>query len=213
MIDAAKAQGIKRFVLVSSLAAREPDLSAYGASKFRAEELVKQSGLDWTIIRPPAVYGPRDTEMFELFRAAKAGITPMPPKGGRASLIHVSDLARLLVAVTDASPAVGQTYEPDDGRPRGYSHEQLATAVGRALDRDVRVLHLPKSVLQMAARADEFFRKDKAKLTRDRVGYMMHPDWVSRPEFRPPDDVWTPEIDSADGLRMTAKWYAEQGWL
>jgi nucleoside-diphosphate-sugar epimerase len=100
MIEAARA-GVPRFIFVSSLSAREPELSAYGASKARAEMLIKASGLDWTIIRPPAVYGPRDAEMFELFRAAKWGVVPVPA-GGRASMIHVEDLARLLLALIPA---------------------------------------------------------------------------------------------------------------
>ncbi len=67
------AAGVRRFVHVSSLSAREPDLSDYGASKARAETVVKASPLDWTLVRPPAIYGPRDKEMFELFRAARWG--------------------------------------------------------------------------------------------------------------------------------------------
>ena len=66
VIEAAKKHGVTRLVFVSSLSAREPELSQYGASKARAEELVQASGLDWTIVRPPAVYGPRDSDMFEL---------------------------------------------------------------------------------------------------------------------------------------------------
>ena len=74
MIDAATAGGVRRFVHVSSLAAREPKLSLYGASKARAEELVERSGLDWAIVRPPAVYGPGDRETFELFQMARRGL-------------------------------------------------------------------------------------------------------------------------------------------
>ncbi|MBK2451879.1 SDR family oxidoreductase, partial [Escherichia coli] len=68
MVAAATGAGVERFVQVSSLAAREPRLSAYGWSKAEADALVKASDLDWTIVRPPAVYGPGDMEMFELFR-------------------------------------------------------------------------------------------------------------------------------------------------
>ena len=66
VIEACLAEGVRRLVHVSSLSAREPDLSVYGASKARAEKLVAASGLDWTLVRPPAIYGPRDTEMFDL---------------------------------------------------------------------------------------------------------------------------------------------------
>jgi uncharacterized protein YbjT (DUF2867 family) len=81
MIEAANRAGIKRFVHVSSLAAREPALSDYGWSKAESERRVESSGLDWTIIRPPAVYGPGDREMLELFRMANKGVMLLPPPG------------------------------------------------------------------------------------------------------------------------------------
>src|SRR6478735_5900674 len=98
MLAAATAGGVHRFVHVSTLAAREPKLSLYGGSKRKAEDLVMSSGLDWAVVRPPAVYGPGDTETLELFRMAKLGLMLMPPKG-RVSLLHVHDLARLLLAL------------------------------------------------------------------------------------------------------------------
>ncbi|MXO84717.1 NAD(P)H-binding protein [Altererythrobacter aurantiacus] len=212
ILEAAEAEGVRRFVLVSSLAAREPSLSAYGASKARAEEVVKERTLDCTIIRPPAVYGPRDTELLDLFRAAKAGFAPVPPKG-RASFIHVADLARFLLAVTDAKGSSEGLYEPDDGRPGGYSHEELARSIGAAFGRDVRVAHMPAWSLRLVARADELLRGNGAKLTRDRVGYMLHPDWVSRPGYAPPSSLWKPEIGGEEGFRRTAEWYQKEGWL
>src|SRR5215217_1120226 len=102
MLAAATAGGVRRFVHVSSLAAREPKLSLYGASKKRAEDLVFSSGLDWAMVRPPAVYGPGDKETLELFRMAKLGLMLMPPKG-RVSVIHVEDLAGLLLALAEES--------------------------------------------------------------------------------------------------------------
>src|SRR5690606_402074 len=71
LVEAAVAARVPRFVFVSSLAAREPQLSKYGASKRHAEKVVAASGLDWTVVRPPAIYGPRDREMLELFKLAK----------------------------------------------------------------------------------------------------------------------------------------------
>ena len=79
MLAAATAGGVRRFVHVSSLAAREPRLSLYGGSKARSEELVESSGLDWAIVRPPAVYGPGDKETLELFKMAKRGLVLLPP--------------------------------------------------------------------------------------------------------------------------------------
>src|SRR5437764_10655965 len=128
MLAAATAAGVRRFVHVSSLAAREPKLSLYGASKARAEELVEGSGLDWATVRPPAVYGPGDKETLELFKMAKRGLILLPPRG-RVSLIHVDDLARLLLALTPRGAPKRILVEPDDGKPDGWSHKEFAEAL------------------------------------------------------------------------------------
>lgn len=214
LIAAAKDARVKRFVFVSSLSAREPALSAYGASKAEAEALVEASGLDWTIIRPPGVYGPRDVDYFEMFRTAAWGFVPLPP-GGASSIIHVQDLARLLLDLVDAQPALvrRRTFEPDDGREGGWSHKELAKAIGAAVKRRVFAPHLPKTVLELAARGDRMLRGEKARLTADRVGYMTHPNWVARSDRKVPRAVWEPVIPGEEGLRETADWYRREGWL
>lgn len=207
--------GTRRLVFVSSLAAREPRLSAYGASKSKAETLVEASGLDWTMVRPPAVYGPRDIDMLDLFRAAKWGVVPLPP-GGATSIIHADDLAALLVALAagNAAPSRKAIYEPDDGREGGWSHKELAAAIGRAVGRGrVFAPHLPRAVLDAAAAADRLMRGDRAKLTPDRVGYMAHPNWVARFDRKPPPGLWQPTISGKEGLKATAEWYKREGWL
>lgn len=214
VIEAAKAEGVSRFIHVSSLSAREPDLSAYGASKARAEKLVRASGLDWTIIRPPGVYGPRDQDYFEMFRLARWGLMPVPPKEGRASIIHVDDLARLLLAVVPGGEGVSfESFEPDDGRKDGWSHYELARAVGWAMGRRPWVVHLSRKSLERAARVDRRLRGAKARLTDDRVGYMAHPDWVVSHGQRPPAGLWRPLIPTREGLKATARWYRENGWI
>lgn len=213
VLEAAAKAGVPRFVFVSSLAAREPALSAYGASKERAERLVAAGGLDWTIVRPPGVYGPWDVDYFEMFKLAKAGVVPVPPPG-RSSLINVQDLAELLVALVPSNEAVTRrTFEPDDGHPGGWTHRELARLVGWAIGKRPWVVHLPKGVLRLASRADVLVRRDKARLTADRVGYMAHPDWVARREFQVPPQVWGPRIPTREGLKATARWYREKGWL
>lgn len=214
VIAAMKAGGAKRLVFVSSLASRMPALSAYGASKARAETLVEASALDWTIIRPPAVYGPRDIDMLDLFRAAKWGLVPLPP-GGATSIIHADDLADLLVALTgNVAPTKKQIYEPDDGREGGWSHKELAQAIGQAVGkRSVLAPHLPRTVLDIAAAADRLLRGDRAKLTPDRVSYMAHPNWVARFDRKVPGGIWQPQIAGPEGLKTTAEWYRRAGWL
>lgn len=214
VLAAMKAAGVRRLVFVSSLASRMPALSAYGASKARAETLVEASGLDWTIVRPPGVYGPRDGDYLEMFRTAKWGFVPLPP-GGASSIMHADDLAKLLVTLTgNAASTRKQIYEPDDGREGGWSHQELAQAIGQAVGRrSIFAPHLPRAVLRVAAAADRLIRGDRAKLTADRVGYMCHPNWVSRSDRRVPPGIWQPGIAGPEGLKATAEWYGREGWL
>lgn len=212
MLAAATAAGIRRFIHISSLAAREPKLSQYGASKARSEELVEGSGLDWVIVRPPAVYGPGDKETLELFRMAKAGLILLPPKG-RLSLIHVDDLARLLVVLAESQVPEKQVIEPDDGRAGGWTHREFAAELGRAVGRKAVALATPRPLLRLGAVVDRLLRGDKAKLTPDRAAYFAHPDWVISSSSAPPKDVWRPEIATEQGLARTAEWYRAEGWL
>ncbi|HEV2747312.1 MAG TPA: NAD-dependent epimerase/dehydratase family protein [Allosphingosinicella sp.] len=212
MIDAARKAGVRRFVHISSLAAREPDLSDYGWSKARAERLVAASGLEWTIIRPPAVYGPGDRETLELFKMARRGFVALPPRG-RFSLLHVEDLCRLILAVVDEPDTVAEIYEPDDGRAEGWEHRHFARTLGRIFQKRATTVSVPRPLLGLAARLDRIVRRERSKLTADRVRYFCHPDWVVRAERRPPPGLWQPLVRTPAGLRATAEWYRAAGWL
>ena len=212
MLAAATAGGVQRFVHTSSLAAREPKLSLYGASKLRAEELVFGSGLDWAIVRPPAVYGPGDKETLELFRMAKLGVMLMPMRG-HLSLIHVDDLARLLLALAAYSAPSGVLFEADDGKKRGWTHREFARAIGAAVGTKPTIVSSPGVLLKLAARADQLFRGPRAKLTVDRAAYFSHHNWVVEPKRAAPPDLWQPRIDTLRGLKETADWYRMQDWL
>ena len=212
MLAAATAGGVQRFVHVSSLAAREPKLSLYGASKERAEALVHGSGLDWAIVRPPAVYGPGDKETLELFRMAKLGVMLMPPKG-RVSVIHVDDLARLLLALAAPDAPSNILIEPDDGKSGGWTHREFARALGKAVGTRPAIVSSPGILLRLAARADQVFRRERAKLTVDRAAYFSHRNWVVEAKRGAPSKLWRAEIDTTKGLKETADWYRAEGWL
>ena len=212
MIAAAKAAGISRFIHISSLSAREPQLSAYGRTKLESEAPVIASGCDWTIIRPAAIYGPRDRLLLDLFRFARRGVLPLPP-GGRMSVIHVRDLCHLMLACLDSDLGGGRTFEPDDGREGGWDMVEFARALGRAVHRRVIPLPLPKSLLLAGVWIDRLIRGGKAQLPRDRVNYFCHPDGAASPDARPPATLWTPQIPTEQGLADTARWYEAEGWL
>jgi nucleoside-diphosphate-sugar epimerase len=212
MLAAATAAGTRRFVHVSSLAAREPKLSQYGSSKARAEELVEGSGLDWVIVRPPGVYGPGDRETLDLFKMAKAGLILLPPRG-RVSFIHVDDLANLLLNLAEREQPVKQVYEVDDGRTNGWTHREFADALAKGVGSRAISIATPSLLLRTGAMLDKLVRRGKAKLTPDRAAYFCHPDWVASSHKMPPPDLWRPEIATPSGLADTARWYREQGWL
>jgi uncharacterized protein YbjT (DUF2867 family) len=211
LIAATEAAGIRRFVQVSSLTAREPDLSLYGWSKAEADRLLIASKLDWTIVRPPAIFGPRDQEMLELFKLAKRHVVPLPPAGGRMSVIAVGELIGLLLALPTSNALIREIVEPDDGKPDGWDHRDFALAIGAAMGSKVLPLPLPRPILDAIAALDGLFRGKNAKLTPDRVAYFCHRDWVSH--ARPPADVWAPQEETPIALAATAQWYRAQGSL
>lgn len=213
MVEAAKATGVRRFIHVSSLAAREPALSDYGWSKGRAEQVVGASGLDWTSVRPPAIYGQGDHEMLALFQMARRGFMLLPPPG-RLSVIEVSDLGRLLLALIDDPESLAQTYEPDDGAEGGWTHAEFAEAIGVAVGRNrLQTFAASPALLRFAARADRLVRRANAKLTPDRAAYFSHPDWVVDPAARPDPALWSAHVPTPAGLAATAAWYRANGLL
>jgi nucleoside-diphosphate-sugar epimerase len=211
MLAAAEAAGVKRFVHVSSLAAREPQMSAYGWSKAEGDRLVEASPLDWTIVCPPAIYGPGDMEMLELFKLARKGLA-LTPASGRVSVIEVGDLGRLLLALA-VSDSCRMRLDCDDGKERGWDHKELGRAIGAAVGKRVAAIGLPRPLMMAGAHLDRLVRGKGAKLTPDRVAYFCHEDWVIDPAKRPPANLWTPQVPTEEGLAATAAWYRSQGLL
>ena len=85
--------------------------------------------------------------------------------------------------------------------------------LGRIFGKRAATVSMPKMVMQGASRIERLVRRDKAKLTPDRVRYFCHPDWVVTARQRPPEKLWKPQIRTPTGLKQTAEWYQAQGWL
>lgn len=212
VIAAARAAGVSRFVHVSSLAAREPGLSDYGASKKAAEALVAASGLDWAIVRPPGVYGPGDRETLPVFQMVARGVAILPGDG-RFSLIEVGDLSAALLALA-ASDYTG-IAEIDDGHG-AYTHADLARAIGVAVGQVPRLIRLPLGVLRVTATVETMLarlQKRSPKMTHDRARTLAHPDWVAATGRGLPPALWRPATDIAAGLASAVAWYRAEGWL
>jgi nucleoside-diphosphate-sugar epimerase len=212
----AAAAGVPRFVHVSSLAAREPRLSLYGASKAQGDALVIASTLDWVIMRPPGVYGPGDAEMRDLFSLARFGLGLAPGRpSARISLIHVDDLARALLALANAGPS-REILEIDDGSG-GYTHGQHASAMARAMGRSrARMIPISNRLLGLAASVATLmagWKGELPKLSRDRAFYLAHPDWVARGGNERLGAIWQPQIGLDDGMADTVRDYRQRDWL
>ena len=212
IVEATQSAGVRRFIHVSSLSAREPALSNYSWSKAEAETVVANSELDWTMVRPPAIYGPGDKDMLDLFKMALNGFVLLPP-AGRLSVIEVSDLARLLLTLADTPETIGKIYEVDDGRAGGWSHVEFGRAIAEAVGKRAIPLSMPRVIVSFGAKIDRLVRGSSAKLTADRAAYFCHPDWVISVSAHVPTEIWTPRIDTPTGLRATAATYRTAGWL
>lgn len=198
-----------RFILVSSLAAREKQLSDYAASKYRGEKLLEagSAGMPWVALRPPAVYGPGDREMRPLFQWARRGVVPrFAPAGARLSLIYVDDLARALKEFV-ISPAVRQQiYELHDGHHRGYSINQIADIVAGLYRRRVLRVPVPKILLQTAAVINLTLSRMLGfapMLTPGKVRELTHRDWTCDNQAIQRAIDWRPRVDLPEGIKRT----------
>lgn len=204
-------------VMLSSLAAREPALSDYAASKRAGEEaLCAAFEAPVTILRPAVVYGPGDRETLRFFQIARRRLVPVPgPAEGRAALIHVRDLARL-IAVLAAMPPTGAVLAAADGQPQGYRLEEILRAAAHAVGNEApRFVRAPGWILRSIALAGDAARLfgSAAMLNSQKLRELRHPDWsVSSAELaRPPG--WTPVFDLPAGFADAVAGYRAAGWL
>jgi nucleoside-diphosphate-sugar epimerase len=217
LLCAIKTSGTRaRLLLISSLAAREPQLSFYAASKHRAEQLLERDGndIDWTILRPPAVYGPGDREMLPLFRMMARGyaLTPGSPKS-RFSLLYVDDLSSAVVAWLRMDSPVKRIYEIDDGHMAGYDWHDISGIVGDICKRKVRVIRIPSWWLNVPAWLNGKIGAafgTAPMLTPEKLRELRHDTWVcDSSAFRQISD-WQPRVTLAAGLRATPNWAGYQ---
>jgi nucleoside-diphosphate-sugar epimerase len=216
--DAARRAGTGRFVLISSIAARSPLVSAYAASKRAGEaEVLQRLGDRATILRPPVVYGPRDRETLPLFKAARLGLFPIPgPPEARLSFIHVEDLAGAVAACLAASQQPAGVHEPDDGARAGHGWPEILAAFGSVFGRRPRPVQVPLPLLRLSARACLATARLTGRpqmLRPDKVDELRHPDWVCRESRLAEASGWRAQYSLEEGLRHTATWYRAHGWL
>jgi nucleoside-diphosphate-sugar epimerase len=200
-------------LVFSSLAAREPQLSHYAASKRAQEDLARARCVarPCTILRPPAVYGPGDREMLPVFRfMARTGLAPCAgTRSARVSLVFVDDLVEAVLAWLGRRDTGTEPLELHDGTQGGYAWTDLATIVGAACNRRVRVWEIPQPLLDAAAAANvgwSRLRGAAPMLSPGKLRELRHPDWVCDNTAVRARLGWEPRIALAEGLRLTPGW-------
>jgi nucleoside-diphosphate-sugar epimerase len=222
---------LRRFVHVSTLEACGPSLdgqpvphdqehpvTAYGRSKLAAEKevLARKDKLPVVVLRPAAIYGPRDVEILEAFRAAQKRQYPVIGDGTMLGCYtYGPDCARACIRAIEADVPSGRVYFVDDGEPLPMSramgsllHEALGTA-------PLLKIGVPFPVLQLASLGVEAYgkvRKKPVMLTREKVKMLSH-HWVCESKQTRDELAWNPEVTFSEGARRTATWYRENGWL
>lgn len=205
------------FVLVSSLAAREPALSDYAASKRAGEDAAREiCGSRMTVLRPPAVYGPGDRETLLFFQLARQRFVPLLGSAdSRAALIHVRDLARLIVSLAALAPS-DRVLTAADARPQGYRWDEVLGAAARAVGNPApRFVRAPAALLGAVALAGDLGKRfgSANMLNSQKLRELRHPDWSVAPEELAQAPGWTPEFDLDAGFADAVAWYRAHGWL
>lgn len=221
--------GNPHLVLVSSLAAGGPSprgtpldgsqparpVTAYGRSKLEAERVVRESPLRWSIVRPPVVYGPRDREVFKVFRLVRLSLAPVFGDGTQElSAVHAVDLARALVAVGTSGRSEGQIYHAC--HPEIFTSAGFVQAVAAAMGRRVRIVRVPAGVGRTVLRLTEAGARLTGQttiLTSDKANEFFQPAWTGDPTSLMRDCGWEPSYDLGRGLADTYQWYRQAGWL
>jgi nucleoside-diphosphate-sugar epimerase len=212
LLQAASNAGVRQFVHVSSLAAREPQLSDYAESKRLAEDVLHayKGRMKITILRPSAIYGPGDKATLPLIKSLLMPVAVIPgAKANRFSLVHVNDFAA--VCLTAARGENAGLFEIDD-TAGGYTWSDLAAVTRRNFASPRKLFHLPRpaasAIASMGAVASKLNGKP-AMLSHGKVNELYHKDWVTTGPGWPRANPVTIE----SGLPQTIQWYREQGWL
>ncbi len=223
---------LKKFCHISTLSAVGPSydglpldeqtpcrpMSIYGRTKYEAEQAVTRYSdkLPTVILRPPTVYGPRDTDVLEIYRWVNRGIMPVVNKEDKKiSMIHVHDLARGIVEATLSETTTGKTYFISN-RPI-YQFSSIVQTLAKILGKkNALTMRIPALFLYTIAGATQVISRLSSKpsiLSLDKAKEMLQPHWICSSEKIKTEIGFETAIPLEDGLRSTYEWYRAQGWM
>jgi nucleoside-diphosphate-sugar epimerase len=219
---------IKKFLFISSLAAVGPiaydaswpvpdvvkpqPVTSYGKSKLLAEEYLGViTDVPWVILRPTAVYGPRERDLFVLFKTYRRGLEPYMGKGAQwLSFVYVKDLAQAAILALTA-PVSGTAYNISDGN--GYDRYALAGVIKQYLKLRTFRVHLPLPVIKIVATISEMVSRGAPLLNKDKLNELTAENWNCSIEKIRRDLGYRPLYDLEKGMRETLDWYTTNKWF
>lgn len=222
---------LKRFVFISSQAAAGPSpdgipktedmecnpVTTYGKSKLEAERVVKsyETKIPYTIVRPSAVYGPRDPEILLFFQTLKKGIQPMVGFSEKyVSLVHVNDLIEGILLAAFSEKSLNQTYFISG--EKGYGWEEIGNISSKILGKKVLKIRIPHIMVYTVAAISQFlsyFKSEATILNLEKAREMVQKSWVCSVEKAKQELGYSQKIDLEKGIRETINWYKENSWL
>ncbi|WP_113662069.1 NAD-dependent epimerase/dehydratase family protein [Pedobacter nanyangensis] len=221
---------LEKFVFVSSLAAIGPiadfnasihdnaiaqPITLYGMSKKLAEEqLHKIERLPLITVRPTAVYGPREKDIFILFKTINQGLEPYIGKfNQQLSFIYVKDLAEIIIRLLE-SEIVHKTYNITDGLT--YDRYALSEGLKKALHKKTLKVHIPLGIIKgLAGFMDTIYARSSKTptLNKEKIKELTAPNWACNIDNLKRDLQFEPQYDLEKGLEETVKWYKANHWL
>lgn len=222
---------LKKFVFISSQAASGPGLenqpkteemecnpvTTYGKSKLEAEKVVKsyEGEIPFTIIRPSAVYGPRDPEILLFFQTLKKGIQPMVGFSEKyVSLVHVQDLIEGILLAAFSESSLNQTYFISS--EKGYGWEEIGNLSSKILGKRVIKIRIPHFMVYSVAAISQFlsyFKNEATILNLEKAREMVQSNWVCSVEKAKKELGYSQKINLEDGIKQTVDWYIKNNWL
>lgn len=216
-----------RLVHLSSLAAAGPSrdpggrapedepapISAYGRSKLAGELAVRRHPGPWVVVRPPAVYGPRDIDILQFFRLAARGVVPIPAGERFVTVVHVADVVRAVLAAA-AGAGTGRVLHLGEPSPRRIT--ELVAAIAAAGGLRARLLPLPAWVLKVAGRAGDVLQGlgfRRIAMTSDKAGELLARHWSARTAESIEVLGLAGYVPFDLGAASTWEWYRRRGWV
>ncbi len=231
LLDACRETGVRRFIYCSSTEAMGPIASPpgdedsplnpqyeYGRSKARAEELVKSSGLDWTILRPSGIYGPSNVDdvAYYFITSFKGFASKFIIGSGKnyIQFVHVKDVVQGFLKTMDSQASIGRTYIISQARP--YTYEEVYRVLANIFQQKEPRWRVPRGLAKLMMLPIEGFNlligRENFLYRRETVNSVTS-DRAFKIDRARRDLGYEPEYDLPEGMAETVAWYRENGYL